>query len=418
MTKCVFARKFRGFKAVNVPLDRTLFLVGDNSSGKSSILHLINLVCSKELIGPQGLETNHYVDRGDIFSPYFDYADVDVGFYSDDEASRISRVITIKRVKDTFSSYVAKITFSNEHGVLSLRMTSKGKVSGRFYEISTLPTVEDLLSIHDSNRGLRALQLEADGPLNDLNVLVPALVELLADKRPQQNFMNILFARGMPSTRLIAPMRGGPEGFYSFDRQIKPTGSHFATLLSDVSRTEATDIDKAVKKFGLESGLFESLTVSRVSKTVPNSPLTVLVQKNGKSFTLNQVGIGVSQIAPIIAETLAVERGFMPCDIFLVQQPELHLHPRAQAALGEFIYQGAKLQMGFCLETHSDFLIDRFRANMREHKDDIKASVIYCKNDSSGNSASEIKILSDGTLDEPPSDYLDFFVNELARTMV
>jgi predicted ATP-dependent endonuclease of OLD family len=49
MLSKVFARNFRGFKNIEVELAGTNFLVGDNSSGKSSILHLIDSVLRDEL---------------------------------------------------------------------------------------------------------------------------------------------------------------------------------------------------------------------------------------------------------------------------------------------------------------------------------------------------------------------------------
>jgi len=45
------AWNFRGFKRVEIPLDGTIFLVGDNSSGKSSILHLISCILRHDLKG-------------------------------------------------------------------------------------------------------------------------------------------------------------------------------------------------------------------------------------------------------------------------------------------------------------------------------------------------------------------------------
>jgi predicted ATPase len=51
-----------------------------------------------------------------------------------------------------------------------------------------------------------------------------------------------------------------------------------------------------------------------------------------------------------------------PNQIMLIQQPEVHLHPRAQAALGTFFCdQVANHKKAFVIETHSDYLVDRIR---------------------------------------------------------
>ncbi|MEK8020860.1 MAG: AAA family ATPase, partial [Candidatus Parabeggiatoa sp.] len=49
-------------------------------------------------------------------------------------------------------------------------------------------------------------------------------------------------------------------------------------------------------------------------------------------------------------------------DYLRLQQPEVHLHPRAQAALGSFfVQQVTENNKRFVIETHSDYLLDRIR---------------------------------------------------------
>jgi predicted ATPase len=68
------------------------------------------------------------------------------------------------------------------------------------------------------------------------------------------------------------------------------------------------------------------------------------------SVNLTDVGYGVSQSLPIIVQSI-LRTG---TDWLLLQQPEVHLHPRAQAALGSFfVRQVAENNRRFVIETHS-----------------------------------------------------------------
>jgi predicted ATPase len=100
---------------------------------------------------------------------------------------------------------------------------------------------------------------------------------------------------------------------------------------------------------------------------------------------------------------------------FAIQQPEVHLHPRAQAALGDLLFQMSELeQKHFVIETHSDFMVDRFRLNMqrtKQHK--VKAQILFFERSGDGNKLTIIPIQSDGEYSpEQPKSFRDFFVKE------
>ena len=58
---------------------------------------------------------------------------------------------------------------------------------------------------------------------------------------------------------------------------------------------------------------------------------------DGKALNILNVGYGVSQSLPIMVELLAREKDTW----FAIQEPEIHLHPRAQAALGDVLFEMA-----------------------------------------------------------------------------
>jgi predicted ATPase len=86
--------------------------------------------------------------------------------------------------------------------------------------------------------------------------------------------------------------------------------------------------------------------------------------KKGTFVPITDVGFGISQILPIIAICLLSPVG----DILLFEQPEIHLHPRAQAGLADLLLCVALSGRQVILETHSDHLINRMRRRMAEDK--------------------------------------------------
>ena len=88
----------------------------------------------------------------------------------------------------------------------------------------------------------------------------------------------------------------------------------------------------------------------------------------GPTRNLIDVGYGVSQVLPILTELFRDAATPM----FLLQQPEVHLHPSAQAALGSLFCRIARRQRQLVIETHSDHLLDRVRMDVRDGSSKLK----------------------------------------------
>jgi predicted ATPase len=74
------------------------------------------------------------------------------------------------------------------------------------------------------------------------------------------------------------------------------------------------------------------------------------------------VGIGISQLLPVVVGALAVD-----IPLLSIEQPELHIHPALQMALGDlFIYAAKHKGKAFIMETHSEHLMLRLLRRVRE----------------------------------------------------
>lgn len=88
-----------------------------------------------------------------------------------------------------------------------------------------------------------------------------------------------------------------------------------------------------------------------------------VIPKTGmKPRSLPEVGVGISQILPILVMGLLAPAN----SLLIIEQPELHLHPRVQARLGDFFMGLAKCKKQCLIETHSENLVSQLRLHIVE----------------------------------------------------
>lgn len=100
--------------------------------------------------------------------------------------------------------------------------------------------------------------------------------------------------------------------------------------------------------------------------------------------------------------------------VLLLQQPEVHLHPKAQAAIGTFFADLVATQKRhFVIETHSDYLLDRVRqavANKTITPEDV--SILYLEPHAHTTVIHQLNIDVNGNLQNTPLGYREFFMRE------
>ncbi len=97
-------------------------------------------------------------------------------------------------------------------------------------------------------------------------------------------------------------------------------------------------------------------------QSAPQTPrIRIVDTRTGTEVGPKDIGIGVAQALPIVVGALDSRSSFLA-----VEQPELHLHPAAQARLGDLFINAAKAGRQFILETHSELLILRLLKRIRQ----------------------------------------------------
>lgn len=106
----------------------------------------------------------------------------------------------------------------------------------------------------------------------------------------------------------------------------------------------------------------------------------VLLREEGTGLEVlpQDVGVGISQVLPVIVVALHSNSG-----IVAIEQPEIHIHPAFQVALGDlFISQAKERDVCFLLETHSEHLLLRMLRRIREtSEDDLPVDAPACSPD-------------------------------------
>ena len=117
----------------------------------------------------------------------------------------------------------------------------------------------------------------------------------------------------------------------------------------------ARRVNQWLKRFGINYSL-------RVKRRKDVFALQLLDSRRGTELSHVDVGFGISQLLPIIVQCLAVDD-----KLIIVEQPEIHLHPRLQSELGSFLIEAAETTKNrFLIETHSEHLLLRIQRRMRE----------------------------------------------------
>lgn len=111
----------------------------------------------------------------------------------------------------------------------------------------------------------------------------------------------------------------------------------------------------------------EKITSSNVKVSFDADGITGLSPLN--------VGSGNSYLAKVLIMLLSAKAG----DMVIVKNPEVHLHPKAQAALGDFFCFVARAGVQIIVETHSEHFINKLRYEIYQSRISPGEIVIYYK---------------------------------------
>ncbi|CAI1046821.1 Uncharacterized conserved protein [Serratia proteamaculans] len=209
----------------------------------------------------------------------------------------------------------------------------------------------------------------------------------------------------------VSPLRAFPQRYYLLDKAINHTA------LNALDGAELAEIlknnPKIVKNI---NSLFNEFRIHIDIKKVNDIIHTIRVNQEAVDLELTDVGFGISQVLPILVQAyLSPEE-----TLTIIEQPEIHLHPKMQAWLTDALINIALNEnKKFLIETHSEALIRRIRLRIVDENSKLDKSMVriyHLERDrlKLNTKIENIEIQDDGDI-KWPSDFMDIEIEDTLK---
>jgi len=443
MIRKIRIRNFKSIEEAEIAVRPLTFLMGPNSGGKSSVIQPLLLlrqtVDSRDVENPLSIH-GKYVDFGSYRDFIFQHNDrnhlgVDILFSAPlpIEAPRPAMLKEARRhppLKISLSG--TEILFSVEFRYI--RKSMRVILHRALFSVPDM-NAELQLDRADGDRyrafggkdiqGIEAEVLRlhkfygASLGSPQLGKAVKAGKKAPKQERLERSFFEFYYFAATLSQQIerlfnklfyIGPLREWPKRFYiatgETPQDVGLKGETAIDVLWTQSRRAATrkktlsNINEWMKHFEMAS----EVTLRGIGSNTYELKLTDY--RTNLPVNLADTGFGASQVFPIIVEGFYATSG----SVLLIEQPEIHLHPRAQATLADLLVEIAiKGNKTLIVETHSEHLISRILRRIAEGKlksEDV--AIYYCEPTTEGTKVRDLRIKSYGQF-EPESLPEGFF---------
>lgn len=254
----------------------------------------------------------------------------------------------------------------------------------------------------------------------------------LLPHRPPIDLMNASAYLGMffsNSVKYLGPLRDEPKPLYPLAAHADPTdiglqGEMTAAVLnlhrerliryipsaafgktpfepSPVPRSLEAAVTDWLKYLGIAE------TAHSVDKGKLGHELKVSLSEGGPNHDLTHVGVGVSQVLPILVMSLLADRD----TTLIFEQPELHLHPKVQTRLADFFLSIVLSGKQCLIETHSEYLINRLRyraaAEQKTNRVTESLKMYFVEKKDGASNFREVKVNEYGAILDWPEGFFD-----------
>lgn len=266
-----------------------------------------------------------------------------------------------------------------------------------------------------------ALKKSASSPDTQTVILPYGPRHILESSR----YVDELFAT---SVKYLGPLRDAPKPLYPLAPSADPydiglRGENTASVLEQhksrrvryipSAHFKSSSIERRTVTRTLEAAVVDWLQYLGIASSVESKDMgklghelkVALANSEGK-HDLTHVGVGVSQVLPILVMCLLAD-----ADSTLVfEQPELHLHPKVQTLLGDFFLSMALCNKQCIVETHSEYLIDRLRFRIAAAEGNAltdQAKIYFVEKPGAASTFREVKVNEYGAIVDWPEGFFD-----------
>ncbi|MFQ5981456.1 MAG: AAA family ATPase [Candidatus Heimdallarchaeota archaeon] len=416
-----------GFKSINIAkldLAKINLFIGENNAGKSTILHSFAFISQSLHLEPEYegiVDLNSFKDtifkkkaKSQILFEIQPKIDLD-NYLFDEELRKHGKTITWSLTisemgveKQSITSPFGHEFFSFERGKqISYPLLSR--IDAQYFKA----TGGKSSSIGGSN--VEVLNMEYN--VRSRDGLSPATVVF-------QKIKDNLF-HTFQNTYFLPITRGILRWNYHIDaampsRVMAGDEGHSATnilffMIHSRYEDEWGEISKWAEKFGISSLKSYPRDVSsnravRAKQKIPICGLESFDENLSIHVEVAAKGFGSRQVLPIIVQSVISPPG----SIILVEEPEIHLHPKLQGEIVEFFADSIQKDRQFLITTHSEHIIARLQTLIASGKlsaEDVR--VFEVSKEPQGTKIQQVQIAEDGGMEIPT--FFDVNKEEMTR---
>lgn len=238
-------------------------------------------------------------------------------------------------------------------------------------------------------------------------------------------YMHAYFERCM---KYLGPLRNEPQPNYPALGLAEPTNvgmkGEFSAAILHINKSKrirypspansdqktlrlkyaSTTLDQACEDWLSYLGVVENVQTSDKGKL--GYELSVKTHCDDSWQDLTHVGVGVSQVLPIVLMSLLSEED----DLLIFEQPELHLHPKIQSRLCDFFIAISSWRRQCLIETHSEYLINRLRLRIVQSDDGSlreNSSIFFLNKKNGVTNFKTVNVTEFGAVQDWPEDFFD-----------
>ncbi len=411
----ITALTVRGYKSIakeqRIELRPLTILAGANSSGKSSMLQPLLLL-------KQTLEVEYQPEALLLDGPNVKFtraeqllssigrrrASFEVGLEID---GRYVVQPTYRRSRSGFDVVSMSVREDDWSASFTSHMSSDQIRQVMLPHLNALPL--GMRRLAESDAGLWAV-------LPQRSFLPPGLVEPTVDDGPsflfQDTLQSVEFVQACIREVIHVPAwRGSPQRNYPTTGATQLFRGTFDNYVASV--IAQLQLDRQRRWEQLADDLTTLGLTSRVeARRVDETRIELLVDRlppasvgaDRDLVNLADVGFGVSQSLPVVVALLVARAG----QLVYVEEPEIHLHPKAQVALAGVAVQAARRGVRVVFETHSSLLLRGLQtavARRRISPDQVALHWFSRSSSTGATSVATAELASDGSFGDWPTDF-------------
>jgi AAA ATPase domain/Protein of unknown function (DUF3696) len=230
---------------------------------------------------------------------------------------------------------------------------------------------------------------------------------IVQEGRGRYGMSSEAFSNVMRSMIHVPGVRGNPERIY---KTAATDGNTFAGLfenyvVSVIDRFQKKEPEKLAQ---LQShlqklGLTDTIQTERLNETQLELRVGRIPGNSTDTVNIADVGFGVSQVLPVVVALLVAQPG----QLVYIEQPEIHLHPRAQVALAEIFAEAINRGVQVIVETHSELFLLSIQTLVAENKiapDDVKLHW-FTRSDDGSSTVTTAELDKTGAFGNWPEDF-------------